>query len=90
MTLSLSDCNLKSREAGVIATALCSNFTLVDLDLSFNPIGNEGVITLAEMLKKNKTPKKLNLSYCGGISQSAVQTLQDSNGRGITKFETPE
>ena len=78
VTLSLSDCHLKSRETGIIATALCSNSTLVDLDLSFNPIGSDGVIALAEMLKKNETLKKLNLSYCRKISQSAVQTLQDS------------
>ena len=86
VTLSLSDCNLESRETCIIATALCSNSTLVDINLSFNLIGNEGVIALAEMLKENKTLKKLDLSYCGIISQTAVQTLQDSiqsNGREI-------
>ena len=81
--LDLLNCNLMSRETGIIATALCNNSKLVDLDLSFNPIGDEGVIALAEMLKKNKTLKKLNLSYCWGISQAAVQTLQDSNSREI-------
>ena len=86
VNLSLSDCDLDSGETGIIATALCSNSKLVDLDLSFNLIGNEGVIALTEMLKKNKTLKKLNLSYCYRISQTAVQTLQDSiqsNGREI-------
>ena len=81
--LNLLNCNLESRETGIIATALCNNSKLVDLDLSFNPIGSEGVIALAEMLKKNKTLKKLNLSYCWEISQTAVQTLQGSNCREI-------
>ena len=45
---------------------------------SYNPIGNGGVIAFAIMLKKNKTLKKLDLSYCCNISQSAVQFLKYS------------
>ena len=79
VTLNLSDCNLESKETGIITTALlCSNSRLVDLDLSDNTIGNEGAIALAEMLKINKTLKKLNLSCCYKISQAAAQVLQDS------------
>ena len=80
VTLTLNDCKLDCRATCVIAEVLCSNTKLVALVLSYNPIGNEGVLALAEMfvLKKNKTLKKLDLSYCCNISQHAVQILKCS------------
>ena len=69
VTLILNGCKLDSRLTCVITCGF---------SYSYNPIGNEGVIALAIMLKKNKTLKKLDLSYCCNISQSAVQFLKYS------------
>ena len=69
VTLILNDCKLDSRPTCVITCGFSYNY---------NPIGNGGVIALAVMLKKNKTLKKLDLSYCCNISQFTVQFLKYS------------
>ena len=68
VTLDLSRCKFDSR-----TKELRSSSTLEALDLC-----DEGVIALAKILKKNKTLKKLYLSYCRGLSQATLHILQDS------------
>eukprot|EP00434_Breviolum_minutum_P040250 symbB.v1.2.035759.t2/scaffold4892.1/size33355/2 len=49
-----------------LATALQSNKTVVDINLTRNNYcGDEGAKELAEMLKTNRTITVLNLEYCG-------------------------
>ena len=68
VTLSLNRCKFDSR-----TKELRSGSILEALDLC-----DEGVIALAKILKKNKTLKKLDLSYCSGLSQATLHILQDS------------
>ena len=68
VTLNLHGCKLDFR-----TKELRSSSILAALDIC-----NEGGIALAKILKKNKTLKKLNLSYCSGLSQAVVHTLEES------------
>ena len=51
--IELSDCYIGSEEAQHLAQALCVNTSVKTLDLSDNPLGNEGTKALAEMLGGN-------------------------------------
>ena len=38
--------------------------TLIELDVSYNDIGDSGILGITKWLLSNKTLAKLNLSYC--------------------------
>ena len=89
-SLRLRDCHISSEGAVELATALCKNTTLRELDLSGNPIGEhvEGVTAVATMLVENKSLIELELEDCHISGQGAGElaaalcknsTLQDLN-----------
>lgn len=63
-SLVLSRLSLSSKDAKEIANLLIVNPLIKELDLSFNPLGNEGAIFLAKALEFNSCLEKLNLMYC--------------------------
>ena len=48
-----------------LAEAIKTNYTLGELNLSYNNINNVGVSALAEAIKTNSTLRELNLSDSG-------------------------
>ena len=60
-----------------MASALCTNDTLQELDLSYNPIGVKGAAAFAEVLLKNKSLKRLHL-VDHSIGVEGTQTLIES------------
>ena len=74
-SLWLEDCHISGQGAGELATALCKNTTLRELNLSGNPIGEyvEGVTAIATMLAENKslTYTQLELDNCHISGQGA-------------------
>ena len=73
--LYLEDCHISSEGAVELAAALCKNTTLIQLNLSHNPIGEhvEGVTAVAKMLVENKTLTRLDLEDCHINSEGAVE-----------------
>ena len=53
--LNVRTCNVGSDGACHLARELCVNTSLRKLDLSRNPIGTEGVMALAEVIRNNKS-----------------------------------
>ena len=87
-SLRLRDCHISSEGAVELATALCKNTTLRELNLSGNAIGEpvEGVTAIATMLAENKSLTWLELEDCHISGQGAGElaaalcknsTLQD-------------
>ena len=72
-SLRLRNCHISSEGAVELATALCKNTTLRELDLSGNPIGEhvEGVTAVATMLVENKSRTRLGLEDCHISGQGA-------------------
>ena len=72
-SLELRHCHISSEGAVELATALCKNTTLRELDLSGNSIGEhvEGVTAVATMLAENKSLTWLGLRGCHISGQGA-------------------
>ena len=63
--LELCKCELTLGMVKDVSRMLAVNCLLRILDISENPIGDDGVTYLAEALKQNKTLQKLDISDCG-------------------------
>ena len=51
--------------------------TLKELDVSWNDVGDNGILVIAEWLLSNKTLTKLNVSHCELSVKSTVIYVQD-------------
>ena len=75
------DMSLESNEihegASHIAEVLNSTSIVSTLLLYGNPIGDKGLQTIFDALKRNKTLKCLNVSYCG-MTDTGVASLADA------------
>ncbi|KAI9341495.1 hypothetical protein BDR26DRAFT_1007191 [Obelidium mucronatum] len=60
--LSMRYCDVGSKAAEAIAMTIASNTGLIDIDLSGNTIGDDGLPTIAKALSSNTTLKNLRLS----------------------------
>ena len=60
-----------------VSRMLTVNRSLTSLDISGDPIGDDGVTHLAEALKQNKTLQKLDISHCG-ITDAGVAPLAEA------------
>lgn len=73
--------NISDNEASVLAHALKTNDSLIQLNLSSNTIGDEGTSSLATALTDNKTLRWLDLSSnnisCSGAE--ALASMRSSN-----------
>lgn len=76
-TLDFSKNDLSSEDIQVLADALKTNTTLINLSLNDNLIREEGVKTLAAALEQNSTLKQLNLSKCR--ANTIVETLKKNH-----------
>ena len=72
-SLAIRRCHISSEGAMELATSLCKNTTLRELDLSGYPIGEhvEGVTAVATMLAENKSLTRLWLADCHISGQGA-------------------
>ncbi|KAJ3107612.1 NACHT, LRR and PYD domains-containing protein 5 [Phlyctochytrium planicorne] len=61
-SFSLRFCDIGPKAADSIALALNTSTTLAELDLSYNRLGDDGVIPVAKSLAENKSLKVLNLT----------------------------
>lgn len=78
--VSLSDCGLDAVAAGTIMQGLRTAPLLESLDLSDNPIGDEGVEQVADFVTENKSLLHLDLSNCSFGSNgggSLVDALEE-------------
>ncbi|KAJ3095665.1 Mitochondrial import inner membrane translocase subunit Tim17-A [Phlyctochytrium bullatum] len=60
--LSMRFCDIGSKAANAIANCLTVNTSLTEIDISYNRIGDEGVIPIAKALASSKTLKILRLA----------------------------
>lgn len=60
--LSLANSSLKDEGGKIIAKGLEENFSVRELDLTGNMLGENAISAIGEMLNKNQTLEKLNLS----------------------------
>ncbi|CAF3970061.1 unnamed protein product [Rotaria sordida] len=74
--LNLSKTNLTREKVKVIAEILRTNVTLIELNLSYNPLGNVGCLFIAQTLHNNKHLITLNL-YNTKLSCDAGQYLAE-------------
>ena len=51
--------------------------TLKELDVSWNDVGDNGILVIAEWLLSNKTLTKLNVSHCELSVKGTVIYVQD-------------
>ena len=51
--------------------------TLKELDVSWNDVGDNGILVIAEWLLSNKTLTKLNVSHCELSVKGTVIYIQD-------------
>lgn len=71
--LKLSVCNIGAVGARAIATMLATNKSLIELDLTGNEmLWKEGVITIVNALKKNKSLRTLTLCYIPLGNEGAI------------------
>ena len=71
--LDLRSCSMTSDGVGEVMSGLSENHTLRELSLSYNPIGLEGVITMATMLRSNSSLETLDLQSCSIGSSGGVE-----------------
>ena len=71
--LDLRSCRMTSDGVGEVMSGLSENQTLRELSLSYNPIGLEGVITMATMLRSNSSLETLDLQSCSIGSSGGVE-----------------
>ena len=71
----MNNCNIDSEWACHLAQALCENTTLRDLNLSHNPFGREGAISLAGILHTNTSLQILVLSDCAPLGEKGTHKL---------------
>ncbi|EAY14597.1 Leucine Rich Repeat family protein [Trichomonas vaginalis G3] len=72
--LDISNCSLSQRSCEIFAQALADGWELINLNLSENPIGSDGIISLFQALIDNNTLTSLNLSHVG-FDSSAVDSI---------------
>ena len=72
--LDISQNSIGVEGARTLGRFLQANFSrsLVLLDLGFNPLGDEGVVALADGLRCNTRRLTLNLSYCEIFDEAAI------------------
>ena len=76
-SLELRDCHISSEGAVELATALCKNSTLQDLDLDRNPIGVEGASSMSDMLQHNASLRLLYMCD-DSVGEEGVRLLVNS------------
>jgi len=61
--LDLSRKHLDRHAADQLATALARNQTITELNISYNQIGDEGIVPLSRMLERNKKIRVLDIQF---------------------------
>lgn len=72
--LDISHCSLTQKSCEILAEALADNWGIIQLNLSDNPIGSDGIITLFQSLLDNNTLTCLNISHVG-FDNSAIDSI---------------
>ena len=67
----------KVTKVNIISSQLSNNTTLKTLWIAYGSINDDGVITLVQSLKYNKSITKLYLSYNPDITSASVQSLAE-------------
>ncbi|KAN0045020.1 hypothetical protein ACTA71_006547 [Dictyostelium dimigraforme] len=67
-TLNLSMSNLKERHIESIKGPLSTNRNITKLHLDSCPIGDQGIVFLADILESNRSIRQLDLQSCGSIN----------------------
>ena len=81
--LELCHCELTLDMVKDVSRMLTVNCSLTSLNISENPIGDNGVTHLVEALKQNKTLEELGISDCG-ITDAGVAALAEALRQKIT------
>jgi Ran GTPase-activating protein (RanGAP) involved in mRNA processing and transport len=76
----ISDVGIKAISEGVMEDS-----SLIDFDIAFNKLGNEGCVYIADVLNKAKKLKKLFISG-NNISYEGIQALYDSIQKHTTLY----
>ena len=71
--LELRRCSMTSDGVGEVMSGLSENQTLRELNMSDNPIGSEGAVTMATMLRCNSSLERLDLYNCSIGSSGGVE-----------------